>query len=188
LSPIVQRVYNKTENVTIDDLITYGSLKTKLCMIIVALNMTRDNGTIKLVGRDELKKISSQALDILKMAANQKEYTIIVNTRKRNLEFTKHLPDNDYVVRTASLIAKGPIKYRTLLSKIRSIREEIGNPLLTATSIWESGIIHYAKDMMEKRNLVMLSTEHYKEISRWAGRSESLWFNTKRLITNFQII
>jgi len=67
-------------------------------MIIVALNMTRDNGTIKLVGRDELKKISSQALDILKMAANQKEYTIIVNTRKRNLEFTKHLPDNDYVV------------------------------------------------------------------------------------------
>jgi hypothetical protein len=55
LSPIVQRVYNKTENVTIDDLITYGSLKTKLCMIIVALNMTRDNGTIKLVGRDELK-------------------------------------------------------------------------------------------------------------------------------------
>ncbi|HHX23243.1 MAG TPA: hypothetical protein GX723_04405 [Thermoanaerobacterales bacterium] len=145
-----------------------------------------DNGTLKLVGRDELKRISRQTLYILKLATNQKEYTIIVNTEKRNLGFTKRLPDNEYIIRTTGLRSKGPVKYRTLLAKIRSIKDEIGNPSLTATSIWESGMIHYAKEIMNQRNIAELSTEHYKEISRWAGRSESLWFSTKRLITNFK--
>jgi integrase len=145
-----------------------------------------DNGTLKLSGRDELKKISSQTLHILKLAANQNKYTVIVNTEKRNLEFTKRLPDNEYIIRTTGLRSKGPVKYRTLLARIRSIKDEIGNNFLTVTSIWESGMIHYAKEMMQQRNLAKLSTEHHKEISRWAGRSEDLWFSTKRLITNFK--
>lgn len=108
-----------------------------------------DNGTLKLSGRDESKKISSQTLHILKLAANQNKYTVIINTDKRNLEFTKHLSNSEYIIRTTGLRSKGPVKYRTLLARIRSIKDEIGNPSLTATSIWESGMIHHAKEMMK---------------------------------------
>lgn len=107
------------------------------------------------------------------------------DTSKRKLEFTKQLQNSNYVIRTTGTKYNAQTKYRTLLAKLRSIRSEIGNPYLTATSIWESGMINYAKEIMEQNGLDNLTTKHYKEICRWAGKSEDMWFNTKRVILSF---
>lgn len=135
-----------------------------------------DNGNIR------YRKVSEETINILQEASEQKDYLVIVDTSKRSLEFTKRLQDTDYIIRSTGVKGIDPVKYRTLLAKLRTIKSEIGNPYLTVTSIWESGMINYAKELMGDKGITELNTEHYKEISKWAGRSEDLWFNTKRTI------
>lgn len=147
-----------------------------------------NNNELKLIDNNNnirYKKVSDKTINILNEASKQIDYLVIVDTAKRSLEFVKQLQDTDYIIRTTSIKDNNPAKYRTLLAKLRSIKNELGNPYLTVTSIWESGMINYAKEMMEQNNITELTTEHYKKISKWAGRSESLWFSTKRTILPF---
>lgn len=145
-----------------------------------------NNNKLKLIDdKDQVryKKVSEETINILNEASNQTDYLVIVETR--SLEFTKPLQDTNYIIRTTSTKDNSPAKYRTLLAKLRSIKNELGNPYLTVTSIWESGMINYAKEMMKEKGITKLTTEHYKEISKWAGRPENLWFSTKRTILPF---
>lgn len=144
-----------------------------------------DNNTLMLVDNNNnvrYKKVSQETINIVQDASNQKDYFVIVDTDKRKLQFYKRLQDTDFIIRTTGTKDNIPAKYRTLLAKLRAIKNELGNPYLTVTSIWESGMIHYAKEIMKQNNIKELTTEHYKEISKWAGRSENLWFSTKRVV------
>lgn len=151
-------------------------------------DIDHENNMLELTDKDgniRHKRVSTRTIGILQEASSQTEYLVRFDTSKRKLEFTKQLQNSNYVIRTTGTKYNAQTKYRTLLAKLRSIRSEIGNPYLTATSIWESGMINYAKEIMEQNGLDNLTTKHYKEICRWAGKSEDMWFNTKRVILSF---
>ena len=137
------------------------------------IKLTDKNNTIR------YKKISQETINMINEALEQDKYFVVVENR--SLRFSRPMPSTDYVIRTVGNYV-GPAKSRTLIARLRAAKKKIGNPYITPTSIWESGMINYAKKLKEKEGIKELTTDHYKEISKWAGRSEILWHNTKMLV------
>lgn len=145
-----------------------------------------ENKILKLYDNDgstRNRKVSQKLVDILFEAYLQREYK---NISKKGIEKTYQLPQSDYIIRNCTKETDKPASYGTLTNRFNIIKNRaIGNPYLTITSIWESGMIYYTKTIIKERNLEKLTIEHYKEISQWAGRSEKSYFSTKRVVELF---
>lgn len=169
-------------------LLLFEGVKGKQMIEITSLkkgDVDYENKILKLSNRSKPKKISQELVNALYDASKQKEYLVVIDTSKKKTSFYRELPNTDYIIRSMGLNPNKPVKYRTLLARLRTIKTEIGNPYLTSTSILQSGMIAYAKKIKEERDLKNLETEHYVEITEWAGKAKSNWFETKRVVSKF---
>ncbi len=124
-----------------------------------------ENNILSLTDKDGSKrqiKVSNETLKFIKGAIKEEEYEVYYNTvnyaaTKRNLITT------DYVFRKSSNRNNTEkIGYQTLHDRFKEIKTIYGNPFLTITSIWESGMYNMAYKIKKEKG--KLEKEDYIKI------------------------
>lgn len=137
------------------------------------LTLRRDDGTTRQV------KVSDKLIQLIFDAYNEEKY---YNNNGMSTQpkctFT-YLPNTGYVVRPAGRNKTGRIDDQIIQRRVRLLARALGNPFLTITNIWLSGMIEYAKQYMKEKGLTSLSMNDYKEICKRYGQNEDLWYSVK---------
>lgn len=136
------------------------------------LTLTRNDGTTRQLD------VNNRTMRLIQESYNQQYYEKANGDSTAKATSIK-IVNSEYIIR--------PVKTRTMDAKATStiIAQRVkrvvvfcGNPLLTPTSIWISGMIHYAK-LLKHQNNNLLTKLEYQQINKRFGYNEIYWYTTK---------
>lgn len=135
------------------------------------------NTEYKIMMKDREIPISERTYDLIIDAYEQIEYLkgngeYEGKSKKLNLEST-----STRILKVASRGVDSELSYGTLQSRMIRIKEYFGNPYLTMTNIWVSGMIHLAKQIKEEKG--ELKKEDWVFVNKRFGYPEQYWSQTK---------
>jgi hypothetical protein len=165
-------------------LMFYG-IKGEDCSEAINLKHTHINkmeNKIYIEGRDQWIDVDDFCMDILINAMEETQYNksngdenVTMKSRIYNIYPT------DYVLKVAARDnGNEPIKPINLTSRLNRIKELWGNPYLTLTSIWYSGMLEMAKNIQKEKNITELEKEDYIKINERFGFSAGYWHVSKQ--------
>ena len=132
--------------------------------------------------KENVRKIfgcSERCFELLKLTISQQAYYLNNGTAQSRKDPTKILknglgvrtlrfPESSYVFKTAgSKKIDTPMEQKGLQARVRVIREWVGNPYITVTNLYHSGILHEAYSMMKEKGVKEL--DRY-EVAQIAGK------------------
>jgi hypothetical protein len=122
--------------------------------------------------------ITSRTYGIIEAAIDQEEYwkgngELSETTRGE----TMTINHTEYVLRPAGSTKSGKLTYATLQMRINRIKEFFGNPYITLTSIWHSGMLYHLSQI--KENTGRVTNDDYRRINKLFGYSESYAHQSK---------
>jgi integrase len=132
--------------------------------------------------KDNVRKIfgcSERCFELLKLTISQQAYYLNNGTAQSRKDPNKILtnglgvrtlrfPESVYVFKTAgSKKIDTPMEQKGLQARVRVIREWVGNPYITVTNLYHSGILHEAYSMMKDKKAKEL--DRY-EVAQIAGK------------------
>lgn len=132
--------------------------------------------------KDNVRKIfgcSDRCFELLKLTISQQAYYLNNGTAQSRKDPNKILrnglgvrtlrfPESVYVFKTAGgKKADTPMEQKGLQARVRVIREWVGNPYITVTNLYHSGILHEAYSMMRDKGVKEL--DRY-EVAQIAGK------------------
>jgi len=162
------------------------NLKISDCNLIDnKLILTKNDGTIRNI------LVSDKTIDLISSAIDEREYIKsngdIVGKRMQSKKF-QILP-TDYVLRISARKANGSIAPFNIIARLNRVKEFYGNPYLTVTNIWMSGMINTAInivknncDVINKDTIATLTKEDYVNINITYGYSKVYWYKTRQLV------
>ncbi len=157
-------------------------------------DIDQEKGTITIKHGEFPREINVGNEKFFEALEDAKEQTDYLQRRKSDFLKTDVMPliESEYVIRavnrncTASEYAPDPQLVR---SRIKRLREDYDNHFLTATNLWISGQIHYAKELQEElemsQDISELTSEHYKMINARFGFKEVYHYKTKERIKGY---
>ena len=132
--------------------------------------------------KDNVRKIfgcSDRCFELLKLTISQQAYYLNNGTAQSRKDPNKILknglgvrtlrfPESVYVFKTAgSKKIDTPMEQKGLQARVRVIREWVGNPYITVTNLYHSGILHEAYSMMKEKGIK--EVDRY-EVAQIAGK------------------
>lgn len=132
--------------------------------------------------KDNVRKIfgcSDRCFELLKLTISQQAYYLNNGTAQSRKDPNKILknglgvrtlrfPESVYVFKTAgSKKIDTPMEQKGLQARVRVIREWVGNPYITVTNLYHSGILHEAYSLMKEKGIKEL--DRY-EVAQIAGK------------------
>ena len=152
------------------------------------LTLTKNDGTTRKI------IVSNQTMTLIKDANKETEYM------KNNGEVAglglktniyKIIP-NEYILRISARADNGAIKPFNIISRLNRVKECYGNPYLTVTNIWMSGMINKAIQIVETKlgeatlqTIKTLTKADYVKINIDFGYSEVYWYKTRQLVETY---
>lgn len=126
--------------------------------------------------------ISDRSYNLILDAYNQRYF--IKGNGETDAKSTKmSIPPGNKILRSAGNKATAELGYPTFQLRIIRIKDYFGNPYLTATNIWMSGMIHLAKQIkLEKGEL---EKEDWIFLNKRFGYGEAYWSQSKLRISNY---
>lgn len=146
------------------------------------ITFTRNNGETRTI------KVSDKTMDLLKDANAQDKY-IRKNGEASDWAKAKKndrmlLYQNGYIFKPTRKGFMGKINAKTIIQRIGTIKELYGNPFISVTNIWLSGMVEYGKQIKTEKGKE-LDREDYKEICRRFGHNEIYWSKIKSRILKY---
>lgn len=146
------------------------------------ITLTRNNGETRII------EVSDETLEILKDANKQEKY-IRKNGEvsdwvkiKKNDKSTLH--QNGYILKPSGKSNFGKITAGTIIQRINNLKELYGNPFISVTNIWLSGMVEYAKQIKQEKGND-LDKDDYIKICRRFGQNEKYWIQMRRNIKKY---
>ena len=146
------------------------------------ITLTRNNGETRII------IVSDKTMEILKFA-NAQEVYIRKNGElddwskvKKNNKMNLH--KNGYIFKPTWKSDMGKITAKALVQRITMIKELYGNPFITVTNLWLSGMAEYGRKIKLEKGRE-LEKEDFKEICRRFGHNEIYWSKIKGRIKNY---
>ena len=123
-------------------------------------------------------EINTRTFEILSEADGQKEYyknngEIIETTRSKQMIINT----TDYVLRLAGSTKFDKITYNSIQARINRIKDFFGNPYLSLTSIWHSGMLETLKNIKNEKGII--EKEDYVKVNAMYGYNKILWYQSK---------
>ncbi|MDD4779157.1 MAG: hypothetical protein PHT02_00940 [Tissierellia bacterium] len=144
--------------------------------------LTRNNGKTRIIA------VSDKTMEALK-DANAQEIYIRKNgeiddwtKEKKNNKMNLH--KTGYIFKPTAKSDFGQITAKALVQRISMIKQLYGNPFITVTNLWLSGMAEYGRKIKTEKGRE-LEKEDYKEICRRFGHNEVYWSKIKGKIKNY---
>lgn len=139
------------------------------------LHLTKNNGSTRSI------KVSNKTMRIIKDAIIEDKY--IKNNGENEHTKTKFLPlaDTEYVARPGGRKKTGKMLQQSLTLRLKKMATWYGNPYLTPTSIWESGMFNCVEKLKREKNNE-LEPDDYAKIFKKFGVSEGHYSQVKMKI------
>jgi integrase len=147
------------------------------------VTFTKDNGETRTVN------VEPYVIEILKDANAQERYVKSngeVNDWlqvRRNTEL--ELYQTGYILKPTKQGVFGKMTTQNIGQRIKNIKTLYGNPYISITNIWVSGMIDYAKQIKRKKGIEKLAKEDILEICRRFDIEEIYWVKTKQKIEKY---
>lgn len=142
------------------------------------LKLTRNDGTQRLL------KASNLTMSLIEEAISEREY--IKNNGEESEDMrarTYPIHPTEYVVRISAREPNGAINPINVISRINRIKAWYGNPLLTITNIWMSGMLSNLRIIKTKN--INLGKEHYVNINKKFGYNKDYWLKTQTKLQQY---
>jgi integrase len=136
----------------------------------------------KMNGDSRTIKVSDRTMELIKDAINQDKYFKNNGEECAAKAQTWNIIETEYVVRTAGKTAD-KAKPSNIISRINKIKTFWGNPYLTVTSIWYSGMLNYANKIKEDKG--ELFREDYENINKVFSYDPRYWYLTKVRLSEY---
>jgi integrase len=146
------------------------------------VTFTRDNGETRIV------PVETYVLEILKDANAQEKYlrnngeVSDWSAMKKNNEM--NLINTGYILRPTKKGIAGKVTKGTIVQRLNTIKQLYGNPFISVTNIWLSGMVEYGKKIKAEKGKE-LDKSDYMEICRRFGHNEVYWSKIKSRIKNY---
>lgn len=146
------------------------------------LTLRRDDGTTRKI------KVSDKLIELIFDAYNEEKYynNNGMSTQER-CNYT-YLANTGYIVRPAGKNKTGRVDDQVIQRRVRLLTRAFGNPFLTITNIWMSGLIEYAKQYMKEKGKTSLEAQDYMEICERYGYNKESWYLIKSQIEPYLVI
>jgi len=146
------------------------------------VTLTRNNGKTRTI------KVSDKTMSLLK-DANAQDKFIRKNGEASDWAKAKKndrmlLYQNGYIFKPTRKGFLGKINAKTIVQRIGTIKELYGNPFISVTNIWLSGMVEYGKKIKQEKGKE-LDREDYKEICNRFGHGEVYWSKIKSRISKY---
>jgi hypothetical protein len=150
---------------------------------VIAEKRTNINGVVKIESAKIILPnreipITNRTHGIIVDAVDQTEYykgngECISDVKNETMPINR----TEYVLRAGGSTKSGKLTYPTLQMRINRIKEFFGNPYLTLTSIWHSGMLYQLSQIKETKGDV--TKEDYQKINKLFGYGENYWYQSK---------
>jgi hypothetical protein len=134
-------------------------------------------------------KVNKIELDDREIPISDRTYNLIIDACEQDVYLKSngdyegksdklYMPkDCNYVVKASGSSGTGELSYSGLQVRLIKIKEYFGNPYLTLTNIWVSGMIHLAKTIKAEKGDIQ--KEDWIFINKRFGYPEKYWSQTK---------
>lgn len=129
-------------------------------------------------------KVTQRTLELIQDTLDEQVYVPKngeQTTTKRSVCYVATTP---YVFRPAGKNKINKASSQLIMRRLKDMANYYGNPFLTATNIWMSGLITYTKVYKDKEGKTELTMYDYQEICKAYGHNPSNWYNIKTNIEN----
>lgn len=144
------------------------------------LSLTRNDGSKRQI------IVGNSTIDIIRDTINQERY--LKNNGQKNDLFSKKLDvveiaECPYVIRAGGK-KTDKVNQQLISLRVSRILKLYGRLELTPTSIWQSGMLEYARKLYAKKGCP-LEKEDYIQINRRFGTRDEYWYKTKVFINSY---
>lgn len=142
------------------------------------LKLTRNNGDTRTIQASDL------TMSIIREAILEQNYIKNNGVDSPDMRAkTYKIIHTDYVVRISARDSGGKINPVNVIARINRMKMWYGNPHLTVTNIWLSGMLDRLKTIKEEKG--ELTKQDYLDVNRMFGYEDSYWFKTKIRLEQF---
>jgi integrase len=146
------------------------------------VTLTRNNGETRTI------VVSNETMEILKFADAQEKYLKsngeVSDWMKAKKNDKMMLHQNGHILKPTGITDFGLISEQSIKQRITGIRKRYGNPFITISSIWYSGMVEYGKKI-KQRTGEELTGDDYKEICVRFGHDPVYYSKIKQRIGKY---
>jgi integrase len=142
------------------------------------LTLTKNNGETRSLVASDL------TMALIQEAMNETEYIKNNGVESPDMKVKTYKVDSTpYVVRISARESLGSINPVNIIARINRIKMWYGNPFLTVTNIWLSGMLNELKKSKQENS--RLTKQNYIDVNEKYGYEYSYWFKTKIRLEQF---
>lgn len=139
----------------------YGLSDEELINLKIS-DLNEEEKTVSLI-TGKVIKVDDFFIKYMKLAANTTHYNVPSNSTNYKLTIYNI---SDYIIRTTGGdVELNPVCFHFLRNRMAVIKEQIGNKLISKTSLYKNGLIEYIKEQYQKRGIT-LRTALTEQINR----------------------
>lgn len=143
------------------------------------VTLTKNNGSKRKI------EVCSKTIDILTDAIVETVYNKDNGENENSRKSSMHLAETKYVLRPSGKNKTDKIISQNINARLKRMAKWYGNPYLTPTSVWESGMRHYAQQLLNKNNGELSEVDYEKIHKKFGLNSNSTLERTKIRVRDF---